>query len=416
VGIASGEEWTEFRGPGQQGVSRAEAVPLEWGADANVAWRRQLAGSGWSSPVVGRGKIFLTAAVPLGEQQVNIVGESKKADTPFSLRTLCLDPDAGTILWDVEIAQVPAGASIHPKNSHASATPVLSGDRLFVHFGTHGTAALDLAGNLLWKTAIAYKPVHGCGGSPVLTDDSLVFNCDGGDAAFVVALDAATGAERWRTPRPQAKSQTFSFCTPLMIEVDGQPQIVSPGSHAVCGYDSVTGTELWRVCYPNKWSIVPRPVFAGGLVFVCTGYEGPAELLAIRPDGRGDVTATHVAWREDRFVPHNPSPIVHGDALYLISDAGIASCRDLATGELVWKERLSGNHSASPILVGDRIYFLSEEGTCTVVRASRTFEKLATNEMGERTLASLVPVDGGLLLRTEAAICRIGSDSLQAGR
>lgn len=409
VGSCGADEWPQFRGPNGQGHTSAQNLPVQWNADDNVVWKSKLSGSGWASPVVSAGRIYTTTAVAKGEEKVTAEGKfTKKVAVVYSLRTVCLDYKTGEEIWNVETSEVPAETSIHPKNSHASSTPIVTSDRVYVHFGTYGTAALDLGGNVIWSKRIEYKPVHGSGGSLTLFEDLLIFNCDGGKSPFVIALDTATGKERWRTPRPDSENRTFSFSTPLIIEVDGQPQLVSSGSHYVCGYDPRTGEELWHVNYPDKWSIVPRPVFAEGLVLICTGYEGPAELLAIRPNGKGDVTETHIEWRVKKFIPHNPSPIIHEGNIYLVSDDGIASCRDLKTGELVWKQRLGGAFSSSPILGEGRVYFLSEEGVCHVVKATTEFEKLATNELGETTFASIVPLDGTLLIRGETNLFRIG--------
>jgi outer membrane protein assembly factor BamB len=203
-------------------------------------------------------------------------------------------------------------------------------------------------------------------------------------------------------------SPTWSFATPLVIEVEGSPQLVSPAAQMVCSYDPSSGEERWRVRYPNKWSIVPRPVFSHGLVLVCTGYDGPAELLAIRPTGSGDVTDSHVAWRTDNHVPHTPSPLVLGNEIYLVSDNGIASCRDVETGELHWRHRVGGNFSASPVHAAGRIYMVSEQGVCTVIAASgREYQELATNDLQEATLASFAVVDGAIIVRTEGHLYRI---------
>ena len=409
IPAANAQDWTEFRGPTGMGTTEFRDLPVRWSASENVTWKQELAGKAWSSPVVSEGRIYLTSAVPVGDEDVAEKSKYKqKTKNPYSLRTLCLDAETGDEIWNVEVAQVPPDTGIHPKNSHASGTPILRADRLFVLYGKFGTASLDLDGNILWKTNVDYKPVHGSGGSPVLFENLLIFNCDGGSDAFVVALDTNTGEERWRTPRDNGGGRTFSFSTPLLIASAGRTTLVSAASNAVFGYDPATGKQIWVVRYPNKWSIVPRPVFAEGLILVCTGYEGPAELLAIRPGGRGDVTETHVAWRENKFIPHNPSPLVHEGAVYLVSDAGIASCRDLATGKLHWKKRLGDDHSASPFLAEGKIYFLSEEGVCTVIEANaEKYTELAKNDVAEHTLASMVPLDGGILLRTEKALYRL---------
>ncbi len=390
------EDWPQFRGPGGQGHSASRDLPLRWDQQTNVAWKKELPGNGWSSPVLRDGKIYLTTAVT-----------EDRGSGSVSLRALCLEAEFGMVIWNVEISQLSGDITIHPKNSHASATPVVTSDRVYVHFASHGTAALDLQGEILWNKRIDYQPHHGTGSSPELFEDLLIVNCDGTETPFVTGLDVATGEERWRTVRPDTAAKKFSFSTPLTVDVDDQPQMISAASGLVCGYEPRTGKQLWKVRYPNRWSIVVRPVYQDGIVLISTGYEGPAELLAIHPNGRGDITDTHVAWRVNRFVPHNPSPIIHAGLIYLVSDRGIANCRDLSTGELLWKQRLGGHYSASPILAEGRIYFLSEDGLCSVIRAAPTFDLLAKNDLKERTLASITPTDGALLIRTIEGLYRI---------
>lgn len=406
-------EWRQFRGPTGQGHSDATGVPTRWSPTSGIGWQVEVPGKGWSSPVVSKGRIYLTTAKPVGEETIASAKKfSLRVETPYELQVHCLDAGSGQTLWQTSVGEVPARVSIHPKNSHASGTPIVDGDRIYVHFGIYATAALDLDGNVIWKRAIQFKPVHGCGGSPVLYKDRLIFHCDGGDQAFVIALDAATGEQRWRRERSVDAKRKFSFATPLVIETETGPTLVSPASDAVYGYDPRTGNEKWFVRYPEKWSIVPRPVFAGGLILVCTGYEGNPELLAIRPGGSGDVSESHVAWRTSRFVPYNPSPVVVDDRVFNVSDDGIASCLDLSNGELIWKQRLGGNYSASPFVAEGKIYFLSEEGECTVIRASDQFEEIASNAIEERTLASMVPVEKGVLLRTATKLYHIDGESL----
>ncbi|MEC8782274.1 MAG: PQQ-binding-like beta-propeller repeat protein [Planctomycetota bacterium] len=400
------QNWPQFRGPDAEGHTTAQNLPLEWSTTENVYWKTEIPGGGWSSPVVVDGRIYLTSAVEIKSPEPE--GEEAGIPrNPHSLRVICVDYESGKPAWSTEVAMVPADTSIHSKNSHASPTPLVSGDRIFVHFGNRGTAALDLDGRILWNRKIDYNPVHGSGGSPVLFEDHLILNCDGGSDPFVISLHAATGEERWRTPRPEFPNQTFSFSTPLLIEVEKRTQCISAGSHVVCSYDPRSGKELWSVRYPNKWSIVPKPVYAGGKVLICTGYEGPAELLAIQPEGEGDVTETHVSWRVDQFVPHNPSPLVIDDAIYMISDKGIASCRDLDSGELHWKARVGGNFSASPIVGEGHIFLMSEAGLCTVIKAAKEYEVVAENDLEERTFSSIAPQDGNLIIRTETMLYRI---------
>ena len=393
---AAAGDWPEFRGPTGQGISTATGLPVEWSATNNVAWKVAVAGAGWSSPAISDGKIFLTTGVD-------------NANGGVSLRALALDAANGRTLWETEIFSATEASvqPIHAKNSPASPTPIVAGERVYVHFGHHGTACLDRAGKIIWRNnRLRYDPLHGNGGSPVLVDDLLVFNSDGTKDPFVAALDKTTGELAWKTPRHVEVKQHFSFCTPLVITVAGRTQIITPGSGAVSALDPKDGREIWRVRYGQGYSVVPRPVFAHGLLFIATGFNR-ADLLAIRPDGTGDVTDTHIAWRTTKGAPLTPSVVVVGDELYAVADSGVASCFDAKTGTVHWQEKIEGNYSASPIAAEGRIYFLSEEGVGTVLKASRTFEKIALNKLGERTLASYAVVPGALLVRGEKHLFRI---------
>src|SRR5262245_49499225 len=283
---AHAENWPEFRGPTGQGHYAGKPLPLSWSTTENVAWKQAIPGKGWSSPIVWEGRIYLTSAVPIEDSKDQ------------SLSALCLDAADGKILWQSELFRQDGAKTprIHTKNSYASPTPVTDGKRLFVHFGHEGTACLDLAGKVLWRNAtLRYAPVHGNGGSPILVDDKLVFSTDGGDRQFLVALDQSNGNVVWKADRKCTAFKKFSFGTPLLIETNGRKQIVSPASDAVIAYDPKDGAEIWRVTY-DGYSVIPRPVFGHGMVFIGTGYDRPS-VLAIRADGTGDVTDSHIAWK-----------------------------------------------------------------------------------------------------------------------
>jgi outer membrane protein assembly factor BamB len=389
-------DWPEFRGPTGQGISEAKNVPLKWSGSENVVWKTAIPGSGWSSPVLVNERVYLTTAAP------------REGASGLSLRALCLDAQDGKSLWSTEVFTPEGGASVHPKNSFASPTPLVSEGRIYVHFGHLGTACLDLAGKVLWRqTSLKYSPVHGNGGSPVLSGDRLIFSCDGATEPFVVALDRRTGEVLWKTPRHnEAVPKKFSFSTPVIITNAGREELISPGSGGTYAYDPATGRELWRVSTGSGFSVVPRPVFAHGLVFVSTDYDFP-KLFAIRPGGEGDVTATHLVWQIGRGAPSTPSPLVVGDELYFVSDAGIATCADAKTGQVHWNERLGGGFSASPVYADGRIYFQNEEGVGYVLRPGKAFDLLAKNELGERTLASYAVDDGTLFIRGAQHLFRI---------
>lgn len=392
-------DWPQFRGPTQQGISEAKGLPLEWGPEKNVAWKAPVPGKGWSSPIVADGKIFLTTAVPDGD----------KSKPDLSLRALCYDSKSGQTIWDREVfrhsgSNVPGG---HSKNSQASPTPVYAAGKVYVHFGHLGTARLNaIDGTIDWvNSELRYSPVHGNGGSPVLFEHKLIFAIDGADRQEVVALAADSGNVNWRTPRNTKSDKQFSFCTPLLWQNNGTTELITQGSNVVMSHDTSTGTELWRVAFKG-YSVVPRPVAANGMLFMSTGYDN-GKVLALKPKGTGDITSSAIAWQAAKNAPYNPSMICVDGLLYAVSDAGIASCWDAQTGEVIWSERVPEKYTSSLLYAEGRLYLQSEEGTGTVLKAGRTFETLATNKLGERTLASYALDGSALIIRTEKNLYRI---------
>ena len=391
AGAAGADDWPQFRGPTGQGRSAEHGLPLEWSESHNVAWKVPVPGLGWSSPVVAGGRVWMTTAVK---------------ERGGSLRALAFDMETGREVVNVEVFRTRSAEATNPKNSRASPTPVIDGDRVYVHFGTDGTAALTTSGEIVWKAHLSYESQHGNGGSPVVYGDLLILNCDGSDDAFVVALDKRTGKIRWRTSRRQPWDQAYS--TPLVIRVGDRDEIVSVGAFRAAAYDPQSGKEIWRVSYADGFSNVPRPVFGDGLVYIATGFQQPT-LLAVRADGTGDVTKTHVAWTLRRAAPLTPSPLLAGDDLFIVNDAGIASCLDAKTGNIYWQQRLAGGYSASPVLADGRIYFLNEEGAATVIAPDRAFRKLATNALDGATLASMAVSNGSIFIRSHSHLYRIGA-------
>jgi outer membrane protein assembly factor BamB len=380
------EDWPQFRGPDGQGHSSERALPLTWSEKENVRWKVPIPGRGWSSPAIAAGRIWLTTATG-GDR---------------SLRAICLDRDTGRERQTVELFHLAAADPINGKNSYASPTPLLEGDNVYLHFGPYGTACITSSGEIVWSTRLKYSPQHGPGGSPALFEDLLIISCDGQDIQYVVALDKRTGEIRWKTSRAGYQAYT----TPLVIQAAGRAQIISPGAHRAIAYDPRTGKEIWWVRYGQGFSNVPRPVFGAGLVFICSGFFEPA-VLAVRPDGTGDVTKTHIAWTLKRGAPLTPSPLLVGEELYVISDSGIATCLDAKSGAEHWRARLGGNFSASPVYADGRIYFLNEEGETTVIASGTQFQKLAANKLNGATLASIAVSGGALFIRTDENLYRL---------
>jgi outer membrane protein assembly factor BamB len=355
--------------------------------------------------VIAGGRVWITS--------VDTIRNKGGEDSAVSLRLVGFEVASGREVVNTEVFKINSPGAINEKNSRASPTPIVDGDRVYVHFGADGTAALTTSGTVLWSTKLRYDTQHGNGGSPVLYRDLLIVNCDGwGNEAFVIALDTQTGKPRWRTSRRRPWSQAYS--TPLVIRVGDQDQVVSVGAFRAVAYEPLTGEEIWRVSYGEGFSNVPRPVFGQGLVFIATGFQEPS-LLAVRADGHGDVTRTHVAWTLTRGAPYTPSPILVGDDLYYVSDTGVLTCVDAKSGQLAWQQRLGGNYSASPVFADGRIYVLSEEGITTVFTPGKTFQRLAVNRLDGTTLASIAVSDGSLFIRTDTHLYRIAARDSKPG-
>ena len=391
-------EWASFRGPSGDGISTAKKLPLEWSATDNVTWKTPIQGQGWSSPVLRNGVLYITNAV---------AEKTDAVQTSYQLNTVAIHAQSGKMLWTTNVFTQPIdSARIHSKNSHASPTPIVTSTHVFVHFGHLGTACLTIKGQVVWKTlASKYSPVHGNGGTPILHDGKLYFSVDGKVKTLVLCLDSATGDSIWVFDRQSPASRKFSFSTPVIIEVAGKHQLISAASNIVQAIDPQSGKLIWQVKY-DGYSLIPKPVYHNGLLYVCTGYDKPW-LYCIDPTGKGDVTDSHVRWNIQRQIPHTPSLILDDGKVFMISDRGIGTCLNAITGETIWQERVGGNYSASPILNNGNIYFTSELGDTTIVKAAEQYQVVAKNSLGQATLASFAVAEGVIYIRTDSHLYRI---------
>jgi outer membrane protein assembly factor BamB len=398
-------QWPQFRGPGGDGISPSQGLPTTWGEGSNVRWKTKVHGRAWSSPVILENRVWMTTATEDGRE----------------LFAVAVDAVSGRILHDIKLFQIARPQEIHPFNSYGSPTPVVEPGRVYVTFGSPGTAAIDTrTGKVIWdRRDIECYHYRGAGSSPILFGDLLIMHFDGSDHQFVIALDKRTGRTVWRTERsvdyrdlgsdgkPKDEGDfRKAFATPHVVTVEGTPVLVSLGSKAAYGYDPLTGKERWRIEEPGSFSSAVRPVTGHGLVFYQTGWIN-GQLFAVRPDGRGDVTSTHVVWKSARGVPNKPSVLLIGDLIFMANDSGIVTCLEAKTGEAVWKDRLDGSYSASPIAAGNRVYFFSEEGKTTVIEAGRAFKVLAQNFLDGTFMASPAVAGNALFLRTATHLYRI---------
>lgn len=427
--LRADDEWPQFRGPDGQGHTAAASLPLTWSESQNVTWKTPIPGEGHSSPVISGDQIWLTTAItrPLSPEEEKQrlstrknPGELKLVGS-LSLQAVLVDRNSGQLLQQIPLFDVADPEPKHALNSYASPTPVIAGDHVYFHFGTYGTACLDRRTQaVVWKNSEFHiDHQNGPGSSPVVWQHLLIIHFDGTDAQFIAAFDRMSGKVVWQTPRSGQMDPTpelqKAYGTPLIVETADAPLVISPAANWVYGYDARDGHEIWKAGYGQLgFSTVPRPVVRDNTVYVATSYV-QSRLLAVRFDGRGDVTASHVDWMSDRQIPKKPSLLIMGDRLYFVSDAGILRCVNAKDGQEIWVERIGGDHSASPLAAAGRLYFFSQQGVATVIEDSDQYRELARNTLDGQFMASPAVAGNALFLRTDSHLYRIEQSSAAAG-
>ncbi|MCI0335273.1 MAG: PQQ-binding-like beta-propeller repeat protein [Planctomycetes bacterium] len=428
VPINTRADWPEFRGPYGNGhvVANDQAssgnLPLTWSETENVRWKTPVPHRGWSTPVVRDGKIWLTTATEDGHD----------------FFAVCVDAESGEVLHNKKLFHCdepePLGNHL---NCYAAPSPAIEKGRVYVHFGSYGTACLDTAtGEILWqRDDLPCRHYRGPSSSVVLFENLVILTLDGVDLQYTIALDKQTGDTVWKTIRDvewndqnltgnedPASVQRIrdgdhrkAHCTPLIVTTpDGRTQMISPGAKAAFAYDPRTGDEIWRIDY-DDFSVAPRPVFHDGIAYLVTGITHP-ELWAIRLGPTGNLTDSDtVLWRLNSRVSKTASPLLVDGLIYMISDDGIVNCIDAATGDPVWQKRIGGAFAASPIYAAGRIYFCNQDGETTVLAPGRKFKELATNTLDDGCMASPAVDGDALILRTKTHLYRL-EDSQPAGR
>ncbi len=413
-----GDSWPGFRGPTADGRSDAKNVPTTWSETENIRWKTEIHGKGWSSPVVLGKQIWVTTADEVMEKNL----APKKGGPPpnpvkeVSFFAVCVDRETGKIVHDINLGTVQKPQYCHPFNSYATCTPFLEEGRLYAHFGSLGTWCVDTAtGKVLWERRdMKCDHFRGPASSAVVHGDFLYLILDGFDQQYVTALDKTSGKTVWKTDR-KIKYSTDNgdykkaYATPVVLELGGKPQLVCPSAECTMAYDPKTGAELWRITHGGM-NGAARAVAGGGHLFLTSGHT--AKLLAVKadakPDASGMLPSSAVVWTANKGVPTRPSLLLDGGLLYLVSDQGIASCLEAATGKVLWSERLDGEFSASPILAGGNLYFCNQSGKTFVVAPGKTFNVLAENRLEGGFMASPAVVGANLYLRTKTHLYGVG--------
>ena len=405
-------DWPQFRGPYGDGHAPAPkgaatiGLPLAWSETENVKWKTEIPFRGWSTPIIQGKQVWITTATPDGHDFYGI----------------CVDKDSGKILFNEKLFHSDNPEALgNSVNGYATPSAAIEPGRVYLHFGSYGTACLDTGTfKVLWqRNDLKCRHYRGPASSPILFRNFLILTMDGVDLQYLAALDKETGKTVWKTdrsvawndenvPGQMAKDGDLrkAHSTPLIVDVNGKLQMLSAGAKAAYAYDPASGKELWRVRY-DAWSAASMPLYENGLAFIITGFGGKTELLAVRVDGQGDITDSHIAWRVDKAVSKTPSPILVDGLLYMVSDEGALTCLEAATGKQVWRDRIQGNYAASPLFADNRIYWFSQQGKTTVIKPGRSLEVLATNSLESGFMASPA-VDGkALVLRTKTHLYRI---------
>jgi len=390
-GPVGAENWPCWRGPRLDGTSLEKKVPIHWTATSNIVWKTPLPGAGHASPILWADNLFTVAALNTQERVL-----------------LCLDRRSGAIRWQKTVLRSPLEAK-HPLNSHASSTPATDGTLIYVAFLDQAemvVAAYDFTGEQKWLVRPGpFASKHGFCSSPILFKDKVIVNGDHDGESYLVALNQADGKTVWKTPR---ENHTRSYCVPIIRELAGRTQMVLSGDKCVASYDPNNGKLHWIIDGPTEQYVASLVYSERADLLFMTGGFPDHHLLAIKPDGLGNVTKTKIVWRTNKGVAYVPSPILEGDYLLIVSDSGVAHCFEAATGKLFWQERL-GEHHASLVSADGLVYLLNDDGVMNVVRPGHEFQRLAKNELGEKTFASPAISDGRIFLRGDKSLFCIGS-------
>jgi outer membrane protein assembly factor BamB len=428
-GLAA-EHWPQWRGPSMHGVSGETGLPTTWNTKQNVAWRASLAGLGTSSPIVWGDRVIVTSQTgsidrARGGAHPQLARDDRALaaqENPIGGRVLEPDRTGGDVwlvveafrwssgerLWEYRTRATGPLPEVHEKHNLATPTPITDGERIYAWFGNGQIVALDMEGRLVWARHLAteysaFETQWGHGSSPTLHGDLLILLCDHLADAYLLAVDARTGKERWKVDRGDGR---VSHSTPLVVPGPNGPELLVNSSERIDVYDPTTGKLLWYTG-TERQTPIPSAVYHDGRIYLSRGYRN-SDFMAIRPGGRGDVTKTHIEWQAPSGASYVPSIVYYQGLLYMTNEVGVVTCADARTGERVWRHRLGGVFFASPVAGDGKIYLVSETGETFVLRAGRTPEVLAENDLGERFIASPAISQGRIFLRSDRTLFAVG--------
>ncbi len=427
-GLAA-QDWPQWRGPSSHGVSSESGLPTRWGVGHNIAWKASLAGLGASSPIVWGERVFVTSQIgsasvrqgshpqlarddrslarrekPIGGRRMDPASEGSQV----FLVVEAFDRSAGRRLWEYRLQAAGEFPPLHEKHNLATPTPATDGERLYAWFGNGQIVCLDMNGNPVWRRhlGLEYSPFRnqwGHGSSPVLYNDLLILLCDHRPDSYLLALDKNSGKERWKVDRGSGR---ISHSTPLAVPGPAGDELIVNSSQRIDAYDPASGRLLWHAGGPRQTPI-PSPVFHEGVIYMSRGYRN-SDFLAIRPGGRGEVSASHIVWRTAGGASYVPSIVYYNGLLYMTNEVGVVTCAEASSGERVWRQRLGGIFFASPVAADGKVYLVSETGETFVLRAGREPHVLARNNLGERFIASPAISKGQLFLRSDGTLFCVG--------
>jgi outer membrane protein assembly factor BamB len=420
--LRASANWPQWRGPDGQGIAFEKNLPAQWSPAKNLLWKTAIPGRGHSSPIVWGRQVFLTTSiegpvVPGRKPYKHMIGTEEYvhpdwtgSDRRYLLKVISLDHDTGKILWQRTAYNGPVFDHRHRKNTYASATPATDGSYVYAFFGSEGLYCYDFGGGLVWKVSLGGIPQLGMGpgSSPVLYEDLVIVTADqdAGEGSFIVALEKKTGRQRWRVLR-KARA---TWATPILVRTTERTELIVSGTETSISYDPATGREFWR-CEGVASHAIPSPVAGHGMVFLSAGSRAK-RALAIRTGGAGDLDGTpNIVWRYGKGTAYVPSPILYGDYLYLMTDAGLLTCMDARTGEVKYeggRVPVPATFTASPVAFAGKILLTSEDGDTFVVEAGPSHRVLGTNSIGEPVYASPAIAAGKIFIRGEKHLFCIG--------